>query len=117
MAIRINKYKDLVGYDANKKVVIRVDGWDMEYTVTDRKLTIENFRNVELGSSSADIISTLGEPDGWVGGGILRPVYILEDGNAVICSFTYPLEEEDLREIEVYMKNGESRVIKQKQHI
>lgn len=41
------------------KIVIRVDGWDIEYTISDRKLTVEDFESIELGSSLSEIESKL----------------------------------------------------------
>lgn len=68
-------------------MTIRVGGWDMEYAVSDRKLTVEDFENIPLGSSLDDIESQLGEPDGWVGSGILSPFYVLQDRSAVELIF------------------------------
>lgn len=90
------------------KMVIRVDGWDMEYTVSDRKLTVEDFESIELGSSFAEIESKLGEPDGWVGSGILSPVYVLEDNSAVELIFAKDATDEDLSAIYLYKEQKES---------
>lgn len=90
------------------KMVIRVDGWDMEYTVSDRKLTVEDFECIELGSSLNEIESKLGEPDGWVGSGILSPVYVLKDNSAVELIFAKDATDEDLSAIYLYKEQKES---------
>lgn len=95
------------------KMVIRVDGWDMEYTVSDRKLTVEDFESIELGSSFAEIESKLGEPDGWVGSGILSPVYVLEDNSAVELIFANDATDEDLSAIYLY-KEQKGSVLKKR---
>lgn len=90
------------------KMVIRVDGWDMEYTISDRKLTVEDFESIELGSSLSEIESKLGEPDGWVGSGMLSPVYVLEDNSAVEMIFAKKATDEDLSAIYLYKEQKES---------
>lgn len=95
------------------KMVIRVDGWDMEYTVSDRKLTVEDFECIELGSSLNEIESKLGEPDGWVGSGILSPVYVLEDNSAVELIFANDATDEDLSAIYLY-KEQKGSVLKKR---
>lgn len=94
------------------KMVIRVDGWDMEYTISDRKLTVKDFENIEIGSSLAEIESRLGEPDGWVGGGILLPVYVLEDNSAVELVFKNDVTNEELETI--YLYRGQEELILEK---
>lgn len=92
--------------EETKKKIIRVDGFDMEYTITERKLKIEEFNILELGSSLDEIENILGAPDGWIGSGILRPVYVLENENTVVCYFLYPHTCEELKKIEVFYKKG-----------
>lgn len=89
------------------KSIIRVAGWDMEYTPSDRELTVEDFENIELGSSLDEIEKKLGKPDGWVGGGILSPVYILEDNSAVELVFGNDAADEDLVAIYLYKEQQE----------
>lgn len=89
------------------KMMIRVAGWDMEYNSSSRKLTIEDFESIELGSSLDEIENRLGKPDGWVGGGILSPVYILEDKTAVELIFENNVTDEDLEAIYLYKGNQE----------
>lgn len=89
------------------KMVIRVDGWDMEFTISERRLAVEDFENIELGSSLEEIENKLGEPDGWVGGGILSPVYVLEDHSAVELVFRNDATYEDLEVIYLYKEQKE----------
>lgn len=84
------------------KMVVRVDGWDMEYNISDRKLVVEDFENIEIGSSLDEIEAKLGKPDGWVGGGILSPVYVLEDSSAVELVFRNDVTNEDLDAIYLF---------------
>lgn len=83
-------------------MTIRVGGWDMEYAISDRKLTVEDFENIPLGSSLDDIESQLGEPDGWVGSGILSPVYVLRDSTAVMLIFKVRGPYKNLESILLY---------------
>lgn len=41
------------------KMVIRVAGWDMEYTISERRLAVEDFENIELGSFLEEIENKL----------------------------------------------------------
>lgn len=90
------------------KMIIRVAGWDMEYTPSDRKLAVEDFESIEIGSSLDEIEDKLGKPDGWVGGGILSPVYVLEDNSAVELVFGNDATNEDLIAIYLYKEKQES---------
>lgn len=54
-----------------------------------------------------------GEPDGWIGSGILWPVYVLEDGSAVELVFKGIMICEDLEAVYLY-KGGEEFVLKEK---
>lgn len=105
----------LIWLDRGKesKMMIRVAGWDMEYTVSDRELVLENFESIEFGSSLDEIEDKIGEPDGWVGAGILWPVYVLEDDSAVELVFGDSTVYEDLEA--VYLYKGETEfVLKEK---
>lgn len=92
------------------KMVIRVDGWDMEYTNSDRNLTVENFESIEVGSSLEEIENKLGKPDGWIGSGILSPVYVLEDNSAVELVFKNDVTNEDLGAIYLYKGEDEFKL-------
>ena len=89
------------------KMIIRVAGWDMEYTPSDRRLVVEDFENIEFGSSLDEIEEKLGKPDGWVGGGILSPVYVLADNSAVELVFGNDATNEDLTAIYLYKEKQE----------
>lgn len=102
------------GRQEEKKIMIKVDGFEVEYNVTNRGITIEDFREIELGSSLDEIVEKVGEPDTWIGCGMLWPVYFLEGNKAIDLHFEYPLVCEDLWIIELYDENGESQIIKER---
>ena len=97
-----------------KKIVIEVDGFEVEYSETDREITIEDFDGIELGSSIYEISNKLGEPDIWIGSGMLRPVYFLKDNKIAVFYFRLPAVCEDLKQIVLISDNGESQIIKEK---
>ena len=97
------------------QTVINVDGFEVEYRSSNRDLSVEQFGDLDLGSSMKDIEANLGQADTWVGGGITRPVYFLREDQIVVLYFTNPLACEDLKEIVVYNVNGEKNVIKIKE--
>lgn len=70
--------------------------------------------DIKLGSSIQEISNKLGEPDTWIGSGMLRPVYFLEDNKVVVFHFEYPAVCEDLRRVVLISENGESQIIKEK---
>lgn len=80
--------------------------WQEECEEKDRKLSIEDFEQIELGSSYNEIKEILGEADGWIGGGILRPVYVLEDGTAILCTFWDSDRDDDLGRLEWFDETG-----------
>lgn len=96
----------LVHFNRNEmeepNMIIRIGGWDMEYVISDRELTVEDFENIQLGSSLDNIESVLGEPDGWVGFGTLLPTYILQDNSAVVLVFDIEDTYENLVMISLY---------------
>lgn len=93
---------------------ICVNGFNMKYVPQDRNLTIDDFQNIELGESIDEIREKIGEPDGWVGSGILQPVYILEDRRAVLCHFSLLYSCEDLKELIVYNGSNIDCILKEK---
>lgn len=95
-----------------KEKIIHVDGFEIEYSQTSRKM--EDIEDIELGSSIQEISDKLGEPDTWIGSGMLRPVYFLENNKVVVFHFNYPAVCEDLRQVELISENGESQIIKEK---
>lgn len=95
-------------------IMMKVEGFEVSYPADGEKITLESVNAIELGSSAQEIADKLGEPDAWIGSGILRPVYFVEGKRAVVFHFTYPSALEDLKEIVVVDENGESRMIKEK---
>lgn len=95
------------------KMVIDVEGFEVEYTSTGRKLTIEDIYDIELKNSAYDINDRLGEPDAWIGSGMPRPVYFLKDNKVVVFHFKYPAALEELIRIVLINENGESQIIKE----
>ena len=91
-----------------KTTIINVEGFDIEYDSVKEKVTKETLGNIELGSSISEISDILGNPDMWIGSGMLRPVYFGEDNTALVLHFGYPAVCEDLRQIILYRENGES---------
>lgn len=96
-----------------KSIMIKVDGFEVVYDVVNTGITTDDFRDIELGSSLDEIVKKLGEPDEWIGCGILWPVYFLEGKKAVALHFVYPDPCEDLWLIELFDENGESYIIKE----
>lgn len=95
-------------------MIIKVEGFEIEYNSSSRKVTTEMLDDIELGSSIYEISNKFGEPDEWIGSGILRPVYFLEDNSVVVFHFEYPAVCKDLKQVVLYRENGESQVIKEK---
>ena len=95
-----------------EKKIICVEGFEIEYNQTDRKM--EDIEDIELGSSIQEISDKLGEPDTWIGSGMLRPVYFLENNKVVVFHFNYPAACEDLRQVVLISDNGENQIIKEK---
>ena len=95
-------------------IEINVKGFKMQYIPQNRSLTVEDFQNIELGESIEEIEEKIGEPDGWIGCGILHPVYVLDDGRTVACYFSYSQICKDLKELIVYKGNDVDCVLKEK---
>lgn len=102
-----------LGRKEERNRIIRVEGFEVEYCVTDKEITIEDFSEMELGSSIYEISDKLGEPDAWIGSGMLRPVYFLENNKVVVLHFLYPAACENLRQVVLVNENGESQIIKE----
>lgn len=102
------------GRKGEKDMIIKVEGFEVEYSVTDKEITIEDFNEIELGSSIYEIRDKLGEPDAWIGSGMLRPVYFLENNKVVVLHFLYPAACENLRQVVLVNENGESQIIKER---
>ncbi len=95
-------------------IEINVEGFEIKYIPQNRSLTVEDFQNIELGESIDEIEEKIGEPDVWLGSGILHPVYILDDGRAVVCHFSQLYTCKDLKELIVYKGNNVDYVLKRK---
>lgn len=89
--------ENIVPKEETAPIVTRIAGQEIEYTPKDRKLTIEDFENVELEISESDLKKQLGEPDGYLTkelgeiniAGVGTMFYVLEDGRMVIPFFGY----------------------------
>lgn len=97
-----------------ERTIIRVEGFEIEYNLTSRKMTLEDIDDINLGSSIQEISNKLGEPDTWIGSGMLRPVYFLEGNKVVVFHFENPLACENLKLVALISENGESQIIKEK---
>lgn len=97
-----------------KKMIINVEGFEVEYNSTDSNFVLEVFDDIKLGSSMREISDELGEPDAWIGSGMMRPVYFLEDDRVVVLHFEYPAACDKLKQIVLIEENGESKVLKEK---
>lgn len=100
----------------NRVTVINVEGYEIEYHPTDRKLSeildwIEFRDGNEPGSSLDGIRVKLGEPDAWIGLAIPKPAYFLEDNRVVVFYFSSPDVHLHLSRIALYRENGDIRVI------
>ncbi|MDR2599577.1 MAG: hypothetical protein LBC73_04805 [Oscillospiraceae bacterium] len=81
--------------------MIKVYNFDVEYKESNLELSEEFFLNIESGSSLIELTESLGEPNGWIGTGILAPYYSIGSGKYVILRFSNPIMCEDLQRIEV----------------
>jgi hypothetical protein len=97
-----------------EKRIISVEGFEIEYNLTSREITMEDIDDIKLGDSMLEITNKLGEPDAWIGSGMLRPVYFLKDNKVVVFHFKYPAVCDELRQIALINENGESQIIKEK---
>lgn len=97
-----------------EKMIIRVEGFEIEYNLPSREITKEDIDEIKLGDSMPEITNILGAPDAWIGSGMLRPVYFLKDNKVVVFHFEYPAVCEDLKQIILISKDGESQIIKEK---
>lgn len=70
------------------KTIIEVEGFEIEYKATDRRITMEDIGGIELGSSGYEI------------------------NKVVVFHFKYPAAFEDLVRIVLVNKNGKSQIIK-----
>lgn len=97
-----------------ERMIIKVEGFEVEYDLESVKIKMEDIDDIKLGSSIYEITKKLGEPDTWIGSGMLRPVYFLEDNKVIVFHFEYPAVCEDLKQVVLISENGESQIIKKK---
>lgn len=96
-----------------KPLTMRVEGFDVTYDASGRKITMEEIEDIAWGSSIYEISDKLGEPDTWIGCGFLSPVYFVEKNRAVVFYFTYPGVCEGLELIVLVDEDGESQILKE----
>ena len=53
-----------------------VEGFALTFPAEGGKITVEELEGIALGSSGVEICDKPGEPDAWIGCGMLRPVYL-----------------------------------------
>jgi hypothetical protein len=97
-----------------EKRIISVEGFEIEYNLTSREITMEDIDDIKLGDSMLEITNKLGEPDACIGSGMFSPVYFLKDNKVVVFNFEYPAICDELRQIVLINENGESQIIKEK---
>ena len=95
-------------------MIFKVEGFEVEYNLTSSKIAVEDLDSIELGSSIYEIRDKLGEPDSWIGSGMLRPVYFLEDRKVVVFHFEYPAVCDGLNQIVLIDQCGNIQIIKEK---
>ena len=110
--IFISLYKKMMG--EKKNMIFKVEGFEVEYNLTSSKIAVEDLDSIELGSSIYEIRDKLGEPDSWIGSGMLRPVYFLEDRKVVVFHFEYPAVCDGLNQIVLIDQCGNIQIIKEK---
>lgn len=95
-------------------MIINVENFDVEYDATGRKVSIDDINSIDLGSSIYEISEELGEPNTWIGSGLLRPVYFLEGNKVAVFHFKYPRNCKDLKQIVVVNEYGEMQIMKER---
>lgn len=101
------------GIKENNGTMIMIDGFELKYVARQDVLSIDDFVDLELGISMKEIIENVGEPDEWIGSGVLSPVYFVEGKQAIVCYFKYPGHFKGLKKIVVYNENGEKYTLKE----
>ena len=99
----------------NEKGVVvmkAVNNFDVECKEIDRKLTKEDLLIIEFGSSFESIEVQIGEPNGWIGSGVLAPYYCVGKEKYAIFRFNNPFIYEDLRQIDIVNDTTVLEVIK-----
>ena len=96
-----------------KNMIFKVEGFEVEYNLTSSKIAVEDLDSIELGSSIYEIRDKLGEPDSWIGCGMLRPVYFLEGNKVAVFHFKYPAACDGLNQIVLIDQSGNTQIIKE----
>lgn len=74
------------------------------YKHIDRKLTEKDFDFLKKDMSLDEIKAKVGEPNGWVGSGIISPIYELENKNYIMLIFGVNYEK--LQSAKIVDKDG-----------
>ena len=64
----------------------KIGNMDAIYTHYERTLSIEDFEQFDYNTTYEDMVMHLGEPNGWVGSGVMWPYYELADGRFAVCN-------------------------------
>ena len=86
--------------DTNK--IVKVGLGTVEFNVSDARLELDDFDQIEIGMSFNEMTNKIGEPDEWIGNNATRPLYFLKDGKVMACRFEYSAVLDSLRMLEVY---------------
>lgn len=97
-----------------KSMVINIKGFELEYSEDDVKVTIEDINNLEIGDNLEVIQKKIGEPDAWIGSGVLRPVYYLKNKQCITLIFDDQLYHVGLCKVIIYDANGKETILKSK---
>jgi hypothetical protein len=89
------------GIVTNEDGTVTILNSDVKYKAIDRELTVEDFRNLQPGCSFDEVEALIGEPNGWLGSGILSPYYYVGNGEFAILRFRHPPMIEDLKGVVV----------------
>lgn len=101
----------------NSNGLIKVFHFDVEQKEIERRLTIEDFKGIDLGTSLEKIENIIGEPNGWIGSGIPTPFYTIGHNKYIILYFDSPLIYEQLNCITLVNDRKELQIIKNKEQL
>lgn len=90
--------------------------YEMLYIERENMHTVEDFEKLELGITLEELYEQMGEPDLWLGYGMLSPAYCVEGDQVIGVNFKYHAQVADDELIGIvllYDENGESRVLKE----
>ena len=89
-------------YKEDKNKIIMVRGFQIEFNVSDARLKVDDFDQIEIGMSFNEIEQKIGEADDWIGCGVEQPLYFLKDGKVMACRFENTNTLQNLKMLEVY---------------